>query len=384
MLRFAKAPLRLAAASVLVAAGVAAVVGTSACGTGFDPVSKILGVRILATKADKPFAQPGDTVNLTMLVADGRTDKTRAITVSWIPAVCTNPKSDLYYACFAPQGSSDGGASDASIALTEGGTATLADAGDGGAQPAQAPVANTGAGALAAIIAKIPPHTNLTPLLPQGPAYSFQVPANIVSAHVPTPGAARPYGLAVLFNYVCAGHLELVPFNSSGNPLQIPIGCFDEYGDPVKADDGVFGLLRVYAHTDITNQNPVIDSFMQDGNPVDLRAGITLDHCTASRRKDCQKVKLTPVVPESSWELNPDSDDGQGNTQHEEIWVDYYSTIGDLGDDARLLYDVGAGKIPKIEVEYQPPSDPGEGTLWAVVHDNRGGVEWVVVPLHVK
>lgn len=372
--------LRFLCASVLLAGGALSVLGTSACGTGFDPVSKIQGVRILATKADKPFAQPGDTVNLTMLVADGRADKTRAITVSWIPAVCTNPRSDLYYACFAPGGGTDAGASDASLGISEGGT-TASDGGDAGLQ---APSGNTGAGALASIIAKIPPHTNLTPFLPQGNTYSFKVPADIVSSHPPTPGAARPYGLAILFNYACAGHLELVPFDKSGNPLQIPIGCFDEFGQQVKADDGLFGLYREYVYLDITNHNPVIDSFTQDGNPVDLKAGITLDHCTASHRSDCQKVKLTPVVPETSWELNPDSNDGKGTIQHEEIWVDYYSTIGDLGDDARLLYDVGAGKIQKTEVEYQPPSDPGEGTLWAVVHDNRGGVEWVVVPLHVK
>jgi hypothetical protein len=373
---------RLLGAAVIAGAGLVAVLGSSACGTGFDPVSKIQGVRILATKADKPFPHPGDTVNLTMLVADGRSDKTRPLTVSWIPAVCTNPTSDLYYACFAPKYAGDGGA-DASLGTgttsNEGGTA---DAGtvDGGTQ--SGPVSTPGA--LASIISKIPPHTNLTPLLPKGLTYSFQVPSDIVSSHPVVAGAARPYGLAVLFNYACAGHLELIPFDGSGNPLQLPIGCFDSDGTQLKADDGVFGLLRVYSYNDITNANPVIDSFTQDGAPVDVKAGITLDHCTASRRKDCPKIKLTPVVPETSWEVNPDSNDGKGNTQHEEIWVDYYSTIGDLGDDARLLYDVGEGKIQKDEVEFQAPSDPGEGTLWAVVHDNRGGVEWVVVPLHIK
>ncbi len=380
-MRITRALTKVAFASVLAGAALGSVVGTSACGTGFDSVSKLQGVRILATKADKPFAHPGDTVNLEMLVADGRADKTRPVTVSWIPAVCTNPKLDLYYACFAPQYASDGGASDASLALSEGGTSAGGDAGDAGPQ---APAANSGAGALASIIAKIPPHTNLTPFLPQGNTYSFKVPADIVSSHVVTPGAARPYGLAILFNYACAGHLELVPFDGSGNPLQIPIGCYDDFGAEVKVDDGVFGLLRVYSYADVSNANPVIDSLTQDDVAVDLKAGITLDHCTESRRRDCKKIKLTPVVPEASWEQNPDSNDGQGNIQHEEIWVDYYSTIGDLGDDARLLYDVGAGKIKKPEVEFQPPSDPGEGTLYVVVHDNRGGVEWLVVPLHVK
>jgi hypothetical protein len=369
---------RAAVCCSLAVLGIGAVLATQACGTSFDAESKINGVRILATKIDKPYAQPGDTVHLTMLVADGRADKTVPAEISWIPAVCVNPKQDLYYACFAPAALGDGGAAEGGAVVTGTGTST-----DGGADGGT-PQGNTTPGALGAIISKIPPHTNLSPLLPHGTDFSFTVPTNIIDTHPPTAGAPEPYGLAILFNYACAGHLELVAIDPAGGPQQIPINCFDSNENPVAVDQGVLGLVRVYAYATNTNANPVINGVFQDGTPIDLTAGITIDHCTTSRRADCPKIKLTPDVPDTSWELNPDEKNVDGTPEHEEIWVDYYSTLGDLGSDARLLYDVNAGKIDKPEVEYQAPNDPGEGTMWIVVHDNRGGVEWVVVPVHVK
>ena len=50
--------------------------------------------------------------------------------MSWLPAVCTNPTSDLYYACFAAKYASDAGTSDASLSTPGSGATT--DAGDGG------------------------------------------------------------------------------------------------------------------------------------------------------------------------------------------------------------------------------------------------------------
>ena len=362
MKRFIRNGMCAAAASL----GVAAIAASSACGTSFDSVSKVLGVRILATKVDTPYAKPGANVNLTMLIADGRTDKTTAVNVSWLPFICTDPVQDLYYACFAQTGASDAGTGDANLLSSE--------SADGG--PSAAP------GALAQI-AKIPPNTNISPFLPHGLTYSFSMPVDAITKHPPVQGSPEPYGLAVLFNYACAGHLQVIPV-SRNNVQQIPIGCFDDEGNQLGEDDGIFGLVRVYAYSTTVNQNPVIGSVTQDGIAVDLSAGLTLPHCTESDRKNCNKTKITPVVPDSSWELNPDDKDENGNPQHEEVWVDYYSDLGDLGDDARLLFDVSAGRINSPEVDYKAPSDPGEGTIWIVVHDSRGGVEWSVVPLHIQ
>ena len=43
----------------------------------------------------------------------------------------------------------------------------------------------------------------------------------------------------------------------------------------------------------------------------------------------------------------------------------------------------GRGKVDGSEIKYQAPNEIGEGTVWIVVHDNRGGASWVQIPLHV-
>src|SRR5262245_28999083 len=108
-----------ASASVLGGAALLAAVVAS-CAADFDPQNKITSVRILASRADKPYAHPGDSVALEVLAVDGRADRRRPMQIFWFPFVCINPKSDLYYACFAG----------APVASVDGGTL-----GDGGAGP---------------------------------------------------------------------------------------------------------------------------------------------------------------------------------------------------------------------------------------------------------
>ena len=43
------------------------------CGSDFSPKNEINGVRILAVRADQPYARPGETVKLELLTHDGRT-----------------------------------------------------------------------------------------------------------------------------------------------------------------------------------------------------------------------------------------------------------------------------------------------------------------------
>ena len=192
----------------------------------------------------------------------------------------------------------------------------------------------------------------------------------------------RPeYGLAIVFNIACAGQVRLA--ERVGNaPQQIPIQCTDEEGVQLSPDDYVIGINRVYAYTDRTNANPVVERVTLDGVDVDPQAGITIDRCVADRRADCKPVKIDVKVAESSWEPNPAP--GQAAGQREQIWVTYYSDIGDLKDEARLLFDPKSGRVSESDVEFRAPYDPSEGTLWAVVHDNRAGAAFVVLPIHVK
>jgi hypothetical protein len=324
-----------------------------ACGVGdFDPQSKIQSVRILASRADKPYAKPGDPVHVEVLAVDQRPDRSRPMTLYWIPYVCEDPKNDAYYACFAPQGAADAGA-----------------AGDAGGR------ANAGA--------LLRPGVDLTPFLKTGPTYDFTMPQDAITAHPPTQGVDDPYGLAVLFNVACAGHLEALALDPAGGPLQVPIGCFDENKNQLDPSQYVIGYTRVFAYADRTNQNPEIQAVTQDGTAIDPAKGMKMAPCTTAKRSDCPEIKIDVTVPDTSWELNPGDKDPDGNVRHEQIYVTYYSSVGQLEGDARLLYDPVRGKVDGSEVKYQAPNETGEGTMWIVVHDNRGGVAWQVVPLHV-
>jgi hypothetical protein len=239
----------------------------------------------------------------------------------WFVAPCINPKGDLYYACFTTFASAGAGASGGS--------------GGGGAPPSLAGV-----------------DLSLFPMVvSQGDTFQLALPADIIAKHVPVPGAAAPYGLAIVFNMACAGHP---------------------------------GFVRQYAYDTFTNTNPELQQVTLNGNMVDANAGITLATCGQNRRSDCSEQKLDVAVPDTSWEENPGDTDMNGNPQHEVIWVDWYETLGDLETDARLVYDARAGRLKDSSLKYYPPKDPGDGTLYAVLHDNRGGVSWAIFPLHVQ
>jgi hypothetical protein len=352
---------------------------SSCAPTGFADETLVATVRILASSSDPAYAQPGSSVDVQVLAFDGRPTAPEPMSIYWLPFLCEDPAEDAYYACFQQLGAGDGG---------------VPDAGDGGAGSA-------GIGALR-------PGVDLTPFLPTGPSYQFQMPGDIVSRHTPIPGEPAPYGLGILFNVACAGHLELLqPDPSNDNPQQVPIGCFDSSENQLGADDWVLGFTRVYAFDadagadggPITNANPVISSIDVAGSPLSVALSpgttqvyttqtFTTSHCTADRRSDCPHIAIGPLVPQSSWEeLDPVQLDVNGNPEHEEIWADFYSTFGQFTGDASLLYDSIKGYIggPSVtDNQFLPPDQPGTGFIWIVVHDNRGGASWVTIPVQVN
>jgi|HubBroStandDraft_1064217.scaffolds.fasta_scaffold55392_2 hypothetical protein len=349
--------------------GFAAWMSSSCAPSGFQDVALVNSVRILASSADEPYAKPGDTVNLQVLAYDGRTNPSVPMTIYWLPFVCENPTDDAYYACFQQI---EGGAGSAKA--------------DGGAKPtADGGLAGADGGAFQ-------PGVDLTQFLPTGPTYQFTMPADAITSHPVTPGVPVPYGLAILFNIACAGHIEIVPFDpSNANPQQVPIGCFDANHNQLGPDDWVFGFTRVYAYSSIANANPVISSVDIQGESYPVTGSVpsyattktfTASHCTDK----CATTAIGPIVPASSQEAQ--SQLGPGNQPKEEIWADFYATYGSFSDDARLLYDPTAGSLGGASVtddQFTPPTTatPSKGFIWIVVHDNRGGASWVTVPVQV-
>lgn len=352
--------------ALLLAIAGGALAGVACGASGFDSQSKVTSVRIFGVRADKPYAKPGETVTLEVLATDGRRDKPRPMKIFWIPVVCVNPREDLYYLCFLPSQTADGGVIDGGSRLVppfpiEAGVPDAGATGGGG-----------GGGGLDSI----PRGIDLGLFLPQGPTFSFRMPDDAIQQRPGSP----PYGLAIVFNIACAGQVRIVQ-REGLNPQQIPIQCTDEEGVPLSPDDFVIGINRVYSYEDRTNTNPVVEKVTLDGGDVDPNAGITIDRCVADRRADCKPVKFGVRVSDSSWEENPSI---TGANQREQIWVTYYSDLGDLKDEARLLFDSKAGRVSESDIEFRAPYGPANGTLWAVVHDNRAGAAFIVLPLRVK
>jgi hypothetical protein len=73
-----------------------------ACASDFDPGSRVQGLRILATRVDKPFAAPGETVTFEALAVNPAGE---AVPVSW--ASCARPLSPSALGCVQvlPKGS---------------------------------------------------------------------------------------------------------------------------------------------------------------------------------------------------------------------------------------------------------------------------------------
>jgi hypothetical protein len=357
------------------------------CGpSGFQDEALVNSVRILATRSDHPYAKPGDSVTLTVLAVDGRANQPEPMTIYWFPValpsplkaplpasafVCEDPKDDAYYACFASLASllGDGGASDAA-------------AKDGGGTKSP-----------------IGPGFDLSPFLPQGPTFTVPLSSDIITKHPPVMGT-DPYGVAIIFNMACAGHPELLPSNASNLSFnQLPIGCFDKNENQLDASSYVVGYVTVYAYAALTNSNPVITNFLYQGNDMDGGflgdsstmdagsfgdAGIVVPPCTSPDGGGCPTYSFDIALTSSSWEVDPQDLGSNGQPLHEQIWVDYYWTAGNFSDDSRLIYDPTVGLVGGTAVSLSAPPNPTPATFWAVVHDNRGGVAWDVVPYTVR
>lgn len=371
------------ASAATVAAVLAGGAWITSCGPrGFPDEAVVNSVRILATRADHPYAKPGETVTLTVLATDQRASKPEPMVIYWLPDLltgqffCENPPNDAYYGCFTP---SDAGARSGASSSDAG----QHDAGSGGGRVPPC--------------ATFQPGIDLSPCLPVGPTLAVSLPKDIITSHPPVMGTTVPYGVAIVFNMACAGHPEVLPVDQANLSVnQLPIGCFDQNHNLLSADSYVIGYATLYSYETLTNQNPVIANVLFQGKDLDGgflgdsspeqdagapgEGGVVIAHCTASKVAECPSVTFDVSVPPSSQER-----DLLDKPLGEQLWVDYYITAGTLSDDARLLYDPTLGKVTTgTSTNYQAPMSPTPGTFWAVVHDNRGGVAWDAVPFLVK
>lgn len=322
----------------------------SGCAAGFVPVSEIDGLRVLSVQADQPYAQPGETVKLTMTYADPR-EKAPPAQVYWI-AGCFNPPGDAYYGCYEQLANELQGLSDPADLIQSG-------------------------------------------LVGVGSTFSLNIPDDLITSR-PQPEAGAPwYGVGFVFFLACTGYLGPVEPEGTGAAGSFPIGCYDRpYTEPgakrLGADNFIPGYTQVYAFADgRRNANPIIEGMTSKDHlfPDDGGDRVQAERCPISEEdrlappgcgrpdpaEDCKVYDISVNVPKDVAEVDPSGAQTDGSPLHETVWVDYFAEAGSFDADAKLVSDAVEGYRKDHGVGFIPPAEPGPVRVWAVVHDNRGG-----------
>jgi hypothetical protein len=325
--------------------GVLVALASASCQRAFESQSQIETLRVLAIRMDHPIPAPGSDVTLEMLVWDGSPDAkrpdgtARPIEIAWLGG-CFDPKGDLYYSCYedlAPE-------QDALAAGT--------------------------------------PH----PYVSRDRTFTMHVPEDLITRR--STRGAGPYGLSYVYFAVCAGTIVPVRTKSASTP---PLACVDAAGAPVSADGFVYGYLPIYSYPGVENANPIVNGGLFDRTKYDKTCAIDGD-CPSGQVCGSGKLCLPivahcegrcvehPIDPNvdvaASTEPNPVSSLLAKEPRHELLYVQYMTNHGTLGSDTRTIVDVRSAHDDFAGSWTPPDTAVGETRIWAIVHDDRGGVTW--------
>ena len=103
--------------------------------------------------------------------------------------------------------------------------------------------------------------------------------------------------------------------------------------------------------------------------------------CEDDGDRSCPEYDFTPTVDRAA---TVERDAALASGIEEQVWVNYYVDGGGVSRDLRLLNDAQRGYNPDYKTGFLAPKEPGRVNLWAVVHDNRGGMNWVRQTINVE
>ena len=335
--------------------------GALGCEEDLDLFSEVKTLRVLGVRTDSSYTAPGSTRDLEMLLYDGapraiQSDGTyRPVQVVWIEG-CVNPPGDLYYLCYPALHAVTNFVSDEDLRTEQ-----------------------------------------VAPGVPMGFGLNYRasIPDDIISSKPTDPDVIYPYGVSFVFFAACGGELRKLP--SADVMEDFPLGCFRPGTDErLGSDDFLYGYFPIYAFETLENRNPVIDgiafgpgasgALCSDTEPcseseVCSRAGYCIarvPHCTEDKEEDCPEIYVKPLVDKSSIEPAAMAMVSEEEAPLENTWVMYHSSAGTWKAGSQMIHDPDVGFRSDYEGFWRAPkSGDREVRVWAVVRDNRGGVNWI-------
>jgi hypothetical protein len=246
-----------------------------ACGSDFDPGSRIVGTRVIAVRADKPYAAPGEQVNIEAIAYD-----TLGRPLQWGWTTCVDPRSTTVTGCLAKV-LEDAQKTPPSFAI-----------GDG---------KNT---------------------------FALTIPSDALSR---LPAEARGSAYVGALIVTCPGKIQL-------QNAEVPIACIDASGRSLRLDEFEIGVKRIFVREKDRNANPKIDSITWDGaawaegdvkevTPCPSRDENRYDRCDGEKHT----IAATPTA--DSYESGTDE---RGDTFAEQVIAQYYATEGLFEYDVRI------------------------------------------------
>jgi hypothetical protein len=290
-----------------------------ACSAEFDPPSRVTGLRVLAVRADEPYAPPGDTVQLQALAVDpaGRP-------LQWGWGTCVDPPSSDVVDCI-----------------------------DGADWPGFAIAADA-------------------------PTHAVVIPADAIDRLPPDARARSSVGV---IGVVCPGDLSLVsPPASIRATGVLPFVCRDhDTGRILQPDEYEAGVKRIFVRATDRNANPVIENVTWDGQSWPDMSVRDAEPCATDGNSlsGCDGVlhHVGALAAPGSAESGVDS---FGIHFNEQVIVQYYATEGTFADSVRIASD------PVTRWTARDQSRGRTVTMWMVLRDDRGGVDWTSRTVNVS
>jgi hypothetical protein len=187
---------------------------------------------------------------------------------------------------------------------------------------------------------------------------------------------ARDRASVGVVTVVCPGDLAVAsPRQTIAATGALPFVCRDPAtGRALAIDEYVAGVKRVFVRATDRNANPAIAGLTWDGGdwPSDAVQSARACSVTGNDASNCDaslRHAVAAIPAPGSAESGVDS---FGATFTEQVVVQYYATEGIFADDVRIASD------PATKWTARHQSAGSTVSMWMVVRDDRGGVDWAV------